>query len=129
MPRLLRFIVVIFTLAAVTLFSFSNYIIASHNENHGNEVITICHATESEANPYTKLVVSNLSQAGHFDNNGTPNSGHEDDLWFEGDVPCPDDVTPSPSPSVSPSATPTPSPTVSPSATPTASPSPSPTAS
>lgn len=70
--------------------------------------VTICHATSSASNPYVQIIVDQHAIAGHFDNNGTPISGHEDDLLFQGQVACPAvAVTPSPSPSVAPSATPT----------------------
>lgn len=74
---------------------------------------TICHATSSSSNPYTRIVVSSKSQGGHFDNSGTPNSGHEDDILFPGDVDCPEGETPTatPTPTVyvpQPTATPTP---------------------
>lgn len=51
--------------------------------------VTICHATSSETNPYVRIVVDEHATAGHFDNNGTPESGHEDDLLFQGEVDCP----------------------------------------
>lgn len=54
------------------------------------EKITICHATGSEQNPYVEIHTSPNSTNGHFDNEGTPNEGHEDDLLFEGDVDCPE---------------------------------------
>lgn len=92
---------------------------------------TICHATSSPSNPYTRIVVDDNSFAGHFDNPGTTSAGHEDDLLFEGDVPCPGDnnPTPTPSPTATPNTSPTPTPSIDPSPTPTPSvdPSPSPT--
>ena len=42
--------------------------------------VTICHATGSATNPYTTLNLPTVSTGGHFDNNGTPQSGHEDDI-------------------------------------------------
>ncbi len=57
--------------------------------------VTICHATESgdgDMIVYQKIVVSENAIDGHFDNPGTPKSGHEDDLYFLGDdVDCPGD--------------------------------------
>lgn len=84
--------------------------------------VTICHATSSAGNPYVQIIVDEHAISGHFNNNGTPLSGHEDDLLFQGQVACPlVAVTPSPSPSptVSPSATPTPVISPTPTATPT----------
>lgn len=54
-----------------------------------NEKVTICHATSSESNPWERLVVDSNATNGHFDENGTPLSGHEDDVLLPGDVPCP----------------------------------------
>lgn len=51
--------------------------------------VTICHATSSETNPWTRTVVSENATAGHFENNGTTKAGHEGDKLFEGDVVCP----------------------------------------
>lgn len=52
------------------------------------EKVTICHATGSDSNPYVRIVVSQNAIQGHFENNGTPLAGHEDDILKEGDVPC-----------------------------------------
>ena len=52
--------------------------------------VTICHATESEENPWTRNVVSENAIGGHFDNPGTPKAGHEDDILLQGDVECPE---------------------------------------
>jgi len=50
----------------------------------------ICHATGNHLTPYTRIVVSWNAISGHFENNGTPKAGHEDDLMFEGeDALCP----------------------------------------
>lgn len=51
--------------------------------------VTICHATSSESNPYTRIVVSENAIGGHFDNPGTPKAGHEDDILLQGEVLCP----------------------------------------
>lgn len=73
------------------------------------EKVTICHATSSETNPYTRIVVSENAIGGHFDNPGTPKAGHEDDLLLQGEVDCPaPEVTPTPTEGVSPTLTPTP---------------------
>jgi hypothetical protein len=50
--------------------------------------VTICHATSSETNPYTRNVVSSNAIGGHFNNPGSPKAGHEDDLLLEGEVDC-----------------------------------------
>lgn len=52
--------------------------------------VTICHATMSETNPYVRIVVDEHAINGHFENNGTPLAGHEDDILLEGEVDCPD---------------------------------------
>ena len=54
-----------------------------------NPDVTICHATGSSSNPFVTIHTDSNSINGHFDNSGTPNSGHEDDLLFEGNVDCP----------------------------------------
>jgi hypothetical protein len=102
--------------------------------------ITICHATSSETNPYESETIScnaiygQNGNAGHFDENGTPQAGHEDDVFADENGLCPGETLPTPSvtPSIEPTPTiiieateePTPSlqPTVSP--TPTGSPDP-----
>jgi hypothetical protein len=56
--------------------------------------VTICHATESgdeDTIVYETIVVSENALGAHFENPGTPKSGHEDDLYFEGEVDCPGD--------------------------------------
>ena len=50
-----------------------------------NDKVWLCHATSSETNPNTLNHVSRNALNGHFDENGTPLAGHEDDLLFEGD--------------------------------------------
>lgn len=82
------------------------------------EKVTICHATSSEGNPWVRIVVAEQAQGGHFENNGTPLAGHEDDVLLEGDVACPGEtVTPPPVTPNPPVVTPnpvTPNPTVAP---------------
>ena len=51
--------------------------------------VTICHATSSESNPWVRIVTNENATSGHFDENGTPNAGHEEDLLFQGEVECP----------------------------------------
>jgi hypothetical protein len=49
--------------------------------------VTICHANESGS--FQTIHTSEHAPNGHFENNGTPKSGHEDDLLFPGEVDCP----------------------------------------
>ena len=88
------------------------------------EKITICHAAGQDNT--TQFVTLTLSRnavyqdqgnGGHFYENGTPKSGHEQDYF--GDCRTPSSPTPSPS------ASPLPSPSSSPSVSPSSSPSPS----
>lgn len=79
--------------------------------------ITICHATSSEENPWVRIVVSENATGGHFENNGTPKAGHEDDVLLQGDVDCPTSPAPQPSPEPSPGPTPEPTPAPNPSPT------------
>src|SRR3989344_3248711 len=51
--------------------------------------VTICHATGSGS--YNTIHTNENAISGHFENNGTPKAGHEDDLLFEGTVECPGD--------------------------------------
>lgn len=89
--------------------------------------ITICHATSSEENPYVEITVAceamyGNGNAGHFDENGTTQAGHEDDFVPHDGQTCanPTGATPTPSPSASPTPEPsaTPEPSTSPSPTP-----------
>lgn len=106
---------------------------------HGGEKVTICHATESETNPYVRIVVSKNAIGGHFDNQGNPLKGHEQDILYPGVHDCPKPPTPTateeptwtatatatdtpkPEPSDTPTAavSDTPSPTLTPTSTPT----------
>jgi hypothetical protein len=93
----------------------------SGNSNNNGNKITICHATSSSSNSYNRIVVSANATNGHFDNNGTPLSGHEDDLFFQGEVDCPsasatptEAATPTPSGTSTPTSTPSSSPTATP---------------
>lgn len=66
-----------------------------------NEKWTICHATSSDVHPYSKITVSKRSDHGHFDENGNPENGHENDLIFFGEVDCPNPtITPTTTPHV-----------------------------
>lgn len=60
--------------------------------------VTICHATGSAENPYTTIHVNSNAIGGHFENPGTPKSGHEDDILFAGTVECPGPVQNTPFP-------------------------------
>ncbi len=51
--------------------------------------VTICHATSSVTNPWVRIVTSENGINGHFLNNGTTKAGHESDLLFLTEVPCP----------------------------------------
>lgn len=96
--------------------------------------VTICHAAGLDGTTkYVRIVVARQATSGHFDNNGTPLAGHEDDLLLEGDVECPggsveptptpsQSVTPTPSQSPTASTAPTPSPSGEPVASPTLTP-------
>ncbi len=94
----------------VFIYSFFFYPKILFGGNEQNDKITICHATESASNPFEKIVVSDNAFHAHFENPGTPKSGHEKDFFFEGDVDCPS-LNPSPSPTSNPTATPDPTPT------------------
>ncbi len=95
---------------------------------------TICHATSSEVNPYNKIELAcsalygRNGNAGHFNENGTPLAGHEDDVFVDEHGLCPDELQPTASPIVSPDPLPIPDPSADPqvSPDPTAEPSPSP---
>ncbi len=79
--------------------------------NDQKNKITVCHATESDLNSFVKIVVSDDAYKAHFENPGTPKSGHEKDFIFEGDVDCPS-LNQNPSPSISPTINPSPTPEV-----------------
>lgn len=73
--------------------------------------VTICHATG--AGTFNTIHTNENALNGHFENNGTPKDGHEDDVWFPGTVACP-----GPEPTGTPTPTPgegTPTPTETPS--------------
>lgn len=59
-----------------------------------NSKVTICHATSSQETPWVRINVSINAIGGHFENPGTPLSGHEDDLLFpdpDNNIKCPGD--------------------------------------
>lgn len=68
---------------------FANFLLQNSYATGGGNIVTICHATESEENPWTRIVVSENAIGGHFENHGTPKAGHEDDLLLDGEVDCP----------------------------------------
>ncbi len=87
--------------------------------------ITICHATSSETNPYVKETIAcealygKNGNAGHFDENGNPLVGHEEDfVLFDDSKECSVEEDPTPTPSITPNPTVEPSPNVEPTATP-----------
>jgi hypothetical protein len=88
--------------------------------------VTICHATGSADNQYVRTVVNEHATGGHFDNNGTPLDGHEDDILLQGEQDCPGTVTP-PDPTPTPDPDPDPTPTPDPDPQPTPDPDPIPT--
>jgi hypothetical protein len=52
----------------------------------GQEKVTICHATSSETNPFVTLTLAApavYGPAGHFNENGTTQAGHEQDYFGE----------------------------------------------
>lgn len=72
--------------STVTVTNTINTNIFGNGDSHK---ITICHATESETNPYVRIVVDENATNGHFDENGTPLAGHEEDFLFDGIHDCP----------------------------------------
>jgi LPXTG-motif cell wall-anchored protein len=51
-----------------------------------SDKVTICHATSSEDNPFVTLTIARVAAygpAGHFNENGTTQAGHEDDYLGE----------------------------------------------
>jgi hypothetical protein len=88
-----------------------------------NDTVTACHATHSDIEPYIRIVGErDIITTNHFDANGQPLPGHEDDLLLDGEQTCPD-TRPTPTPTSTPTETPSPTPTV------TATPTPTPTSS
>ena len=68
----------------------------------GVQKTAICHATSSAGNPYTFLELPPEPLSAHFDDNGTPLAGHEEDYFAsEGEIAanaCGGSVGPSPTP-------------------------------
>jgi outer membrane biosynthesis protein TonB len=91
-----------------------------------SDKVTICHATSSETNPFVTLTISEnavYGPAGHFNENGTTQAGHEEDYMG----PCAPEPTCRPEPTVEPTRKPTPEPTLEPTPEPTPAPTPEPT--
>jgi len=89
-------LILLAVIAAIFVFRFLvGAVSAAKPENPGPPPkVTICHATSSAENPWQRLVVAENAISGHFENQGTPKAGHEDDILLQGDVPCPDPETP-----------------------------------
>lgn len=104
-----------YILPIVIAVGLSGAVLAVPSEDKGKgEKVTICHAT-SDPGHYNRIVVAEQAQAGHFENNGTPKAGHEDDILLEGEQECPGvtvpgdpEFTPNPNPVVTPPAPVTP---------------------
>jgi hypothetical protein len=109
-------------LVIIGLIGVINYAKADQPDSKEHKV-TICHATSSATNPYVRIVVDEHAIKGHFDNNGTPLSGHEDDILLQGEQDCP---TPTPIPDPDPTPTPDPDPTPTPDPDPNPTPTPTP---
>lgn len=77
------------------------------------EKVTICHAAgQAGTTHYVELTISEnavYGPGGHFNENGTPQAGHEQDYLG----PCETEVEPTPTPEITPSPTPRPSPVAS----------------
>lgn len=78
----------------IALVAIGSTVFGAPKEDKEDKKVTICHATSSETNPYTRIVVSENAIGGHFDNPGTPKAGHEDDILLEGEQDCPGPETP-----------------------------------
>lgn len=77
------------------------------NENNDHEKMTICHGTGSAANPFVKITVSKNADNGHFNANGTPRSGHLNDILLTNpNDDCPSAQAPTPSSSPGPNVNP-----------------------
>jgi outer membrane biosynthesis protein TonB len=108
----------------------------------GEAKVTLCHAAGLDGTTqFVTLTVAYpaaYGPAGHFNENGTPNAGHEQDYLGECTPPPPppptpepkdcvgDKCEPTPTPAPTESPVPTPTPTVAPSASPTPTVAPSP---
>jgi hypothetical protein len=77
----------------------------------GKDEVCICHAAGQEGTTHFVTVCANrtaiFGQAGHFNEDGTPRAGHEQDYLGPCSEPSP---PPSPAPSSSPEPEPSPSP-------------------
>ena len=81
---------ILFLTGILVLFTFGFSSVQAKNDDDGDgRKVTICHATGSETNPFVRIVVNFHAIGGHFFNNGTPKSGHEDDILIRGIASCP----------------------------------------
>ena len=104
-------------IAFVLVLTLSSTVIAKSDK------VTICHAAgQADTTKFVTLTISENAvygrngKAGHFEENGTPRAGHEQDYFGACVVSTPSptqsgDPTPSPTPTESPTPTPSPSPT------------------
>ncbi len=97
-----------------------------------SDKVTICHAAgQADTTQFVTLTISENAvygrngNAGHFNEDGTPRAGHEQDYFGACQVASPTptpsepEVTPTPTPTASPTPSPTPDPSVTPDPTPT----------
>lgn len=95
LEKIITWLIVIFLVAGLGLMFLGLNKVKADQSDHK---VTICHATSSDTNPYVRIVVDEHATNGHFDNNGTPLAGHEDDILLEGEQDCPGPVTLPPPP-------------------------------
>ncbi len=85
MPHAYKKILLVF-LALIALNILAWFVIPDPAKANGQDKITICHATSSETNPYVTLTLAYpavYGPAGHFNENGTTQAGHEEDYFGE----------------------------------------------
>lgn len=70
-------------LASTPAFAEANKPTQANNSASPEKQITICHATDSQTNPYVKITVSANAIANHQDFNGH-GVQHEGGVWFKG---------------------------------------------
>jgi hypothetical protein len=84
--------IIIAVLIVVGFLLISTTVSAHHNANHiqgppvGDKKVTICHANGKH--DMVRIVTSENAINGHFENNGTPKQGHEDDIIKVGEASC-----------------------------------------
>jgi hypothetical protein len=89
---------------------------SAHSTKDDGTKGVICHATGSATNPFNGIIVgidtsgptTIFSNNGHLDANGSPLSGHEDDIYLGPSPPFTKSDCPGPAPSPTPEPTPTP---------------------